>query len=103
MALPPAGNELLMSLTVLSVLLVYLVILVAIGLWARRESTDVAGYYVAGKRLPSWVIAFSTNATGESAWLLLGLTGMGYLVGIHALWIVVGEVVGVALAWIFVA
>jgi sodium/proline symporter len=92
-----------MSLTVLSVLLVYVVILVAIGLWARRESTDVAGYYVAGKRLPSWVIAFSTNATGESAWLLLGLTGMGYLVGIHALWIVVGEVVGVALAWIFVA
>jgi hypothetical protein len=32
------------------------------------------------------VIAFSSNTTGESAWLLLGLTGMGYMVGIHALW-----------------
>jgi Na+/proline symporter len=49
------------------------------------------------------VIAFSSNATGESAWLLLGLTGMGYAIGAHALWIVMGEVLGVALAWVFVA
>jgi sodium/proline symporter len=63
----------------------------------------VAGYYVAGKRLPAWVIAFSFNATGESAWLLLGLTGMGYLVGIHALWIIMGEVLGVSLGWVLVA
>ena len=41
--------------------------------------------------------------TGESAWLLLGLTGMGYLVGIHALWVVLGEVIGITLAWVWVA
>ena len=58
---------------------------------------------MAGKKLPSWVVAFSSNATGESAWLLLGLTGMGYAVGAHALWIVLGEVMGVAVAWVFVA
>ena len=63
----------------------------------------MAGYYLAGKKLPSWVIAFSSNSTGESAWLLLGLTGMGYAVGIHALWVVLGEVLGVTLAWVFVA
>ncbi|MCH7777816.1 MAG: sodium/proline symporter, partial [Gemmatimonadetes bacterium] len=68
-----------------------------------RESRSLAGYYVAGKKLPAWVIAFSTNTTGESAWLLLGLTGMGYLVGIHALWIVLGEVLGVTLSWVVVA
>ena len=49
------------------------------------------------------MIAFSSNTTGESGWLLLGLTGMGYLVGFHALWIVLGEVIGVALAWSIVA
>ena len=81
----------------------YLAVLLAIGLWARRASGDMAGYYIAGKRLPSWVIAFSSNATGESAWLLLGLTGMGYLVGVHAFWVIVGEVLGVACAWVFVA
>ncbi len=88
---------------VVAVLIAYLAVLLAIGLWARKESHDVAGYYVAGKRLPSWVIAFSSNATGESAWLLLGLTGMGYLMGIHAFWVVLGEVLGVTLAWTLVA
>ena len=88
---------------VIAVLVVYLLVLLAIGAWARRDAEDVAGYYVAGKRLPSWVIAFSSNATGESAWLLLGLTGMGYLVGVHAFWVVLGEVLGVTLAWVFVA
>ncbi len=91
------------SPAVIAVLVVYGLILFAIGMWGRRESHDVAGYYVAGKKLPSWVIAFSSNATGESAWLLLGLTGMGYAVGIHALWIVLGEVLGVTVAWTFVA
>lgn len=87
---------------IIGVLLAYLMLIIGIGFWARRESGDVAGYYVAGKKLPSWVIAFSSNATGESAWLLLGLTGMGYLVGVHAFWVVLGEVLGVTLAWVFI-
>lgn len=91
------------SATVVAILLLYLAILLCIGIWGGRESRDVAGYYVAGKRLPSWVIAFSSNSTGESAWLLLGLTGMGYMVGIHAFWVVLGEVLGVTAAWVFVA
>ena len=49
------------------------------------------------------MVAFSTNATGESGWLLLGLTGMGYAVGAQAYWVVVGEVVGVALSWLLVS
>ncbi len=91
------------SATIIGVLVAYLLVLLAIGWWGGRDSKDVAGYFVAGKKLPAWVIAFSSNATGESAWLLLGLTGMGYLVGIHAFWIVMGEVLGVAMAWVFVA
>ncbi|MEE9169786.1 MAG: sodium/proline symporter, partial [bacterium] len=83
----------------MAVLGAYLLVLLVLGIWGKRYSNSIAGYYVAGKKLPSWVIAFSSNATGESGWLLLGLTGMGYLVGIHALWVVLGEVMGVALGW----
>jgi sodium/proline symporter len=88
---------------IISVLVVYLLILLWLGFWGSKESGSVAGYYVAGKQLPSWVIAFSSNATGESGWLLLGLTGMGYLVGFHALWVVLGEFLGVLFAWKYVA
>ena len=90
------------SFWVLVPLFAYLLVLVGLGWWSRRER-GLGGYYVAGKSLPSWVVAFSSNATGESGWLLLGLTGMGYLVGIHALWVVVGEVLGVTLGWLLVA
>ncbi len=89
--------------TLVGVLIGYLVVLLAIGVWGSRDSSDVKGYFLAGKRLPAWVIAFSSNATGESAWLLLGLTGMGYAVGVHAFWVIMGEVLGVATAWVFVA
>ncbi len=91
------------SAVILGVLAAYLVILLGIGIWSAGASRDVKGYFVAGKKLPAWVIAFSSNATGESGWLLLGLTGMGYLMGFHALWITLGEVLGVAVAWIWVA
>ena len=91
------------SVTIVGVLVGYLMILLAIGIWGSRESGDLKGYYVAGKKLPAWVIAFSSNATGESAWLLLGLTGMGYAIGVHAFWIIMGEVLGVAAAWVWVA
>ena len=91
------------STAIVTVLIIYGIVLFGIGLWGGRESRSVAGYYVADKKLPSWVIAFSTNATGQSAWLLLGLTGMGYAVGIHALWVVFGEILGVTLGWVLVA
>ena len=42
---------------VVAILALYLLVLLAIGVWGGRESGDVKGYYVAGKRLPSWVIA----------------------------------------------
>lgn len=88
---------------IVAVVVAYGLLLFVIGVWGGRESGSVTGYYLAGRNLPSWVIAFSSNATGESAWLLLGLTGMGYAVGVHALWVVLGEVLGVTLGWALVA
>jgi sodium/proline symporter len=70
---------------------------------ASRRVHNLADYYVGGKRLGYWVVAFSARASGESAWLYLGLTGLGALVGARALWVVVGEVVGVSLAWFLMA
>jgi sodium/proline symporter len=84
---------------VIAVLIVYLGLLAGFAIWSRRETGTLSGFYLAGKKLPYWVVAFSTNATGESGWLLLGLTGMGYAVGAQAYWVVVGEVFGITLSW----
>lgn len=89
--------------TTVTVLIVYLAVLAGLAIWSRRETHTLAGYYLAGKKLPFWVVAFSTNATGESGWLLLGLSGMGYAVGVQAYWVVVGELLGIAASWWIIA
>ncbi len=91
-----------MSIT-LFVFFVYLLILAALALWSRSETHTLSGYYIGAKKLPPWVVAFSTNATGESGWLLLGLTGMGYAAGAQAFWVVAGEFIGIALAWLLLS
>ena len=88
--------------TILTVVALYLLAMVAIGWWARVKDQTAEEYFLAGKSLPYWVVAFSMNATGESAWLLLGLSGLAYVVGVHALWVVLGETLGIALSWYFV-
>ncbi len=85
------------------VLVVYLGILAALAIWSRSETHTLSGFYLGGKKMPYWVVAFSTNATGESGWLLLGLSGMGYLVGTSAYWIVVGEIIGIGLSWLLIS
>ncbi|HNP36662.1 MAG TPA: sodium/proline symporter [Woeseiaceae bacterium] len=81
------------------VLVGYLVVLMVLAFWSRSETHTLSGYFLAGKKLPFWVVAFSANATGESGWLLLGLTGMGYAVGAQAYWVVIGEILGVIASW----
>lgn len=84
-------------------LFIYFAILMALSYIASKRVKDIRDFFTGGKSLGFWVAAFSTQATGESAWLLLGLTGMGAMVGVSAYWIVVGEVIGVAIAWFVMA
>ncbi len=64
---------------------------------------DIKDYFAGGKKLGFLAVAFSARATGESAWLLLGLTGMGFALGAQAFWVVLGEIIGVGGAWIFMS
>ncbi len=82
---------------------IYFAVLLWLGVVASRRVRTLSDYYLGGKQLGYWVAAFSARATGESAWLYLGLTGLGAAVGLSALWVVVGEVVGVAIAWFLMA
>ncbi|MBT6330881.1 MAG: sodium/proline symporter [Kordiimonadaceae bacterium] len=84
-------------------LFLYLAVLIALSIVASKRVTNIKGYITGNKTLGYWVAAFSAQATGESSWLLLGVTGMGAMVGFSAYWIVVGELFGVAVAWFFMA
>ena len=87
----------------LTFLFIYFAILIYIGVSSSKKVSSLSDYYVGGKKLGYWIAALSARATGESGWLLIGVTGMGALMGVSAFWIVVGEVLGVWISWNFMA
>ena len=84
-------------------LAIYVLILFLIGYFASKRINSMEDYYVGGKKIGYWAVAFSARATGESGWLLIGLTGMGAIAGYTTYWVVVGEVLGVAVSWFLMA
>ena len=90
-------------ITKIIVLSIYVAILFLIGILASRRVKSMSDYYLGGKKMGFWAVAFSARATGESGWLLIGLTGMGAMAGYSAYWIVLGELLGVYLSWQFMA
>jgi sodium/proline symporter len=90
-------------LTKIIVLAIYVSVLFFIGIIASRRIKSMSDFYVGGKNMGFWAVSFSARATGESGWLLIGLTGMGALAGVSAYWVVLGELLGVAISWFFMA
>ena len=90
-------------ITKIFILAIYVSILFLIGIIASRRVNSMSDYYVGGKKMGFWAVAFSARATGESGWLLIGLTGMGAMAGYSAYWVVLGELLGVFISWQFMA
>ena len=84
-------------------LLAYLVALLGIGLWASRRTRDEDDFYLGGRRLGPWVAAISANASSSSAWTLVGVSGAAYAWGLSAIWLLIGVMAGMLVAWLYVA
>jgi len=92
-----------MDLTLLVAFLVYLVALIAFGIMAYRRTKTFDDYYLAGRDLDPRVAALSAEASSESGWLLLGLPGQAFSMGIGAFWVALGCVCGTFFNWTAVA
>jgi len=80
----------------------YLVIVIVVGVVTSRKMTTQSEFFLGGQRIPGWVITISERASGESAWLLLGLTGAALTVGLGEVWTVIGCVSGILFLWFFI-
>ncbi|GMM92762.1 sodium/proline symporter PutP [Qipengyuania sp. MTN3-11] len=85
-------------------LALYFVLMIGIGLFAWKRSTDTSeGYLLAGRNLSPGVAALSAGASDMSGWLLLGLPGALYAAGLVEAWIGIGLFCGAVANWIIVA
>jgi sodium/proline symporter len=87
----------------LIVFILYLVVTMFIAWWYSRGDKTSADFILGNKRFSGTALALSERATGESAWLLLGLTGHAYADGISAIWVALGCVIGILFIWLVMA
>ncbi len=90
-------NPLVIGLALYSVVILY------VGLRASRKNETLDDYLLADRKLGPWVAAFSERASGESAWLLIGLPGVAFATGLSAIWVGVGCCTGIAFSWFMIA
>ena len=83
--------------------LIYLVLILVIGIKTYGSNKNHSDFFVAGRKLNPWVVAFSERASGESAWLLLGLPGAAYALGVLEVWTALGCVIGIIFYWFVIA
>ncbi|TYP93504.1 solute:Na+ symporter, SSS family [Fodinibius salinus] len=72
----------------------YLLLLVGIGIYSSRFSSEgISEFFIGGRKINRFVVALSAVVSGRSAWLLLGVTGMAYAQGASAVWAVAGYII----------
>lgn len=86
----------------LIILIVYFAILLGIGFYCRKHSTDVSGFVLGGRSVGPWLTAFAYGTSYFSAVIFVGYAGQfGWRYGLSASWIGIGNaIIGSLLAWI---
>ena len=83
-------------------LVVFFAIMVGVGLYCRKNSTDVNGFVLGGRAVGPWLTAFAYGTSYFSAVIFVGYAGQfGWKFGIASTWIGIGNaVLGSLLAWV---
>src|SRR5690625_3540464 len=87
----------------IAALVLYFVVMLGIGFYAYRRTTDHEDYMLAGRRLNPVTAALSAGASDMSGWLMMGLPGAIYATGLIEGWIAVGLTIGAYLNWRYIA
>jgi SSS family solute:Na+ symporter len=76
------------------VLAIYIVTMVAIGVWANRRQTDTEAYFVGNRNIRWWAAGLSIIATSFSAASILGVPGYAYATDMWYLQYQLGDFLG---------
>lgn len=83
--------------------LVFLVLFTLIGALASRvKKSSSEDYLVASRDVSPWLIALSAVSSNNSGYMFIGLVGFTWRVGIEAVWLAFGWVLGDLLTWFWV-
>lgn len=83
-------------------LIAYLAIMIGIGVYCRKNNSNVSDFVLGGRSIGPWFTAFAYGTSYFSAVVFIGYAGQfGWAYGASATWIGIGNaVIGSLLAWI---
>ena len=86
----------------LAVLILYFAVLVGIGIYCRKNATDVSGFVLGGRSVGPWLTAFAYGTSYFSAVVFIGYAvQFGWKYGVAATWAGIGNaIIGSLLAWV---
>ena len=82
-------------------LVIFFAVMIGIGLYCRRNATDVNGFVLGGRSVGPWLTAFAYGTSYFSAVIFVGYAGQfGWKYGVSATWVGIGSaLIGSFLAW----
>ncbi len=85
----------------ISMLVVFFGVMIGVGIYCRRHSTDVNGFVLGGRNVGPWLTAFAYGTSYFSAVVFVGYAGQfGWRFGIASTWIgIANAFLGSLLAW----
>ena len=85
----------------IAMLVVFFGVMVAVGIYCRRHSTDVNGFVLGGRAVGPWLTAFAYGTSYFSAVIFVGYAGQfGWKYGIASTWVgIMNALLGSMLAW----
>ncbi len=86
----------------LGMLVFFFGVMIGVGLYCRRHSTDVNGFVLGGRNVGPWLTAFAYGTSYFSAVVFVGYAGQfGWKYGIAATWAGIGNaLIGSLIAWV---
>ena len=83
-------------------LVIFFAVMIGIGLYCRKHSTDVNGFVLGGRSVGPWLTAFAFGTSYFSAVVFVGYAGQfGWNFGMASTWIGLGNAfIGSLLAWV---
>ncbi len=83
-------------------LVVFFAVMIGIGLYCRKHTTDVNGFVLGGRSVGPWLTAFAYGTSYFSAVIFVGYAGQfGWKYGLASTWIGIGNaLIGSMLAWV---
>ncbi len=76
----------------LSVFVFTLFLPVIVGFLTMRKTKSQSDFFVGGMGMDKFVVALSAVSSGRSSWLVLGVSGMAYKMGVSAVWAIIGYI-----------